>query len=99
MNEGAWRFATFPWVDQSRRHDRDVRQGWSWTGALYRKELFFAPPNLSNKRGYWAEQLLSSSLFRLYRAVGGDTEKTDNAGQAIPDIRQDGAPPPITSST
>jgi len=82
-NEGAWRGVTFPWVFQSRRHDRDVADGWSWTGALYQKELFFAPPQLCNKRGYWAEQLLSSALFRLYRGIGGDAVR--KTGQPVPD--------------
>jgi hypothetical protein len=85
-NDIDWRGVTFPWVDSSRRHDRKVTDGWSWTGALYRKELFFAPPDHCDKRGYWAEQLLSSSLFRLYRAVGGDTEKPDGTGKFVPDV-------------
>lgn len=82
-NEAKWRGVTFPWVFGSRRHDRDVADGWSWTGALYQKELFFAPPHLCNKRGYWAEQLLSSALFRLYRAIGGDT--VQQSGPLVPD--------------
>jgi hypothetical protein len=69
-----WRHATFPWVEEPRRHDRDPARGWSWSGSLYQHEKFFAEP-LSDRRGYWAEQILSTTLFRLYRAVGGDTER------------------------
>ena len=29
------------------------------------------------RKGYWSEQILSSSLFRLYRCIGGDTNKTN----------------------
>ena len=82
-NSGPWRGVTFPWVFIPRRHDRTVRDGFSWTGALYHREMYFAPPGLSDKRGYWAEQILSSSLFRLYRAIGGDSEAT-SGGQQVP---------------
>jgi hypothetical protein len=71
---GDWRGVTFPWLDlPARRHDRKVADGWSWSGLLYRPEKAY-PYGLSDRRGYWAEQLLSSSLFRLYRAMGGDSE-------------------------
>jgi hypothetical protein len=74
-DNGPWRGVTFPWVLIPRRHDRHVRDGWSWTGPLNRREVYFAVPGLSDKRGYWAEQILSSSLFRLYRAIGGDSKR------------------------
>jgi len=35
-----------------------------------------------HRKGYWAEQILSSSLFRLYRCLGGDTK---DAKTATPD--------------
>jgi hypothetical protein len=70
-----WRGVTFPWVLIPRRHDRRVQDGWSWTGPLNRREVYFAVPGQSDKRGYWAEQILSSSLFRLYRAIGGDSAR------------------------
>jgi hypothetical protein len=79
-NDGPWRGITFPWVLIPRRHDRAPRDGWGWTGSLYRRELDFAIPPQSDKRGYWAEQILSSSLFRLYRAIGGDSQTLDAAG-------------------
>ena len=76
VNDGSWRGVTFPWVFIPRRHDRVAQDGWGWTGALYKREVYFAVPGLSDKRGYWAEQMLSSSLFRLYRAIGGDSQTT-----------------------
>ncbi len=57
------RFLTFPWVNAgsgfTRRHDRDVTAGWGWFGASY-------------NTGYNGEQVLSSTLFRLYQSYGGD---------------------------
>lgn len=73
-NNGPWRGVTFPWVLIPRRHDRDVHDGWGWTGPMNHREVYFAVPGLSDKRGYWTEQILSSALFRLYRAIGGDSE-------------------------
>lgn len=71
-----WRYVSFPWVSQPRRrHDREVARGWSWNGAMYQRERFFADEGQCAKAGYWAEQLLSTTLFRLYRALGGDTEQ------------------------
>lgn len=82
-NNGPWRGVTFPWVLIPRRHDRDVQDGWGWTGPMNRREVYFAVPGLSDKRGYWTEQILSSSLFRLYRAIGGDSEVL-SSGQRMP---------------
>jgi hypothetical protein len=61
QHNGGWRGVTFPWVALSRRHDRQPTQGWAWGGPLDRPE-----------HGYWKEQILSSTLFRLYRTLGGD---------------------------
>lgn len=64
---------TFPWVASARRHDRDADLGWCWCGRrnrMRRAPLRF-PPLLY--KGYVEEQMLSSSIFRLYRAIGGDT--------------------------
>src|SRR3989449_10975801 len=47
------------------------------------REVYFAVPGLSDKRGYWTEQILSSALFRLYRAIGGDSEVLSNS-QRVP---------------
>jgi hypothetical protein len=60
-------------------------QGWSWNGSLHR--------GVSNTRrkGYETEQILSSSLFRLYQCLGGDTREKllpKKADQRIQLIRQ-----------
>ncbi len=56
------RFQTFPWVYSviNRRHDRDVTAGWAWGGTM-------------DVGGYSSEQVLCTTHFRLYRAVGGDS--------------------------
>ena len=58
------RFNTFPWVQEAtdigRRHDRKVSDGWAWFGPQY---------NI----GYRGEQILTTTLFRLYRSIGGDS--------------------------
>jgi hypothetical protein len=72
-NISYWRGMTFPWVFIPRRHDRCVTSGWSWGGTMHRA-LASVPDSISPRRkGYLSEQILSSSLFRLYRALGGDT--------------------------
>jgi zinc metalloprotease ZmpB len=63
------RFETFPFMKESaglsRRHDRDVTAGWAWGGAR-------------DDTQYGSEQILSTTLFRVYRAAGGDsTELSD----------------------
>lgn len=71
---------TFPWVRTGRRHDRDAAAGWCWCGrrnGMRHAPLVF-PPLLY--KGYIEEQMLSSSIFRFYRAIGGDT--FDAIGQA-----------------
>ncbi len=76
--KGNWRGATFPWVFLPRRHDRCVSHGWSWGGGLH---YAIAQVNKSavgpRRKGYWSEQILSSSLFRLYQCIGGDTTMVD----------------------
>jgi hypothetical protein len=68
-----WRGATFPWVFEPRRHDRCACQGWSW-GGLFHYDCSRIPNSQGARRkGYSTEQILSSSLFRLYRCIGGDT--------------------------
>ena len=68
-----WRGSTFPWVFLPRRHDRCVAVGWSWSGRLH-YALSQVPNSAGPRRkAYWSEQILSSSLFRLYRCIGGDT--------------------------
>jgi hypothetical protein len=63
---------TFPWVYLHRCHDRSVFNGWSWSGRLHRQARFTTNSNRRHK-GYESEQIMSTSLFRLYRALGGDT--------------------------
>jgi len=64
---------TFPWAYLHRRHDRDVFRGWSWCGRYHRPYRFTTDVNSYPRKGYQSEQILSTSLFRLYRALGGDT--------------------------
>ena len=57
------RFDTFPWVQAAtnlgRRHDRAIADGWGWFGPQYDTQ-------------YQAEQMLSTTMFRFYRSIGGD---------------------------
>ncbi|MBL0358315.1 MAG: hypothetical protein IPP72_16245 [Chitinophagaceae bacterium] len=60
------RFDTFPFinlnssVNPKRRHDRSPAANWGWSGSLA-------------TGGYNSEQILSTTLFRLYRSIGGDS--------------------------
>ncbi|MCP3442564.1 hypothetical protein [Bradyrhizobium sp. CCGUVB14] len=72
--DGNWRGATFPWVFTPRRHDRCISHGWSWGGTLHYAMSQVPDSTPPRRKGYWTEQILSSSLFRLYRAIGGDTK-------------------------
>jgi hypothetical protein len=67
------RWLTFPWVYVNRRHDRSVFYGWSWCGRYHRPAQFTTGGSHGPRKGYQSEQILSTSLFRLYRAIGGDT--------------------------
>jgi hypothetical protein len=83
-----WRGATFPWVFTPRRHDRCVSHGWGWGGLLH-YALSEVPDSTSPRRkGYWTEQILSSSLFRLYRCIGGDTNVVGAPGQPDQSARE-----------
>jgi hypothetical protein len=73
---------TFPWVYLHRRHDRSVRMGWSWSGTFHRAARFPAHSECRRK-GYQSEQILSTSLFRLYRALGGDTVDAGGAPDRV----------------
>lgn len=57
------RFDTFPWVQAGtplgRRHDRTIAAGWAWFGPQYNTQ-------------YNGEQILATTMFRLYRSMGGD---------------------------
>jgi len=60
------RGATFPWVGINRSHLRPV-SSWAWYGTRYN------PFGSGDGAGYVAEEILSSTLFRLYQAAGGDS--------------------------
>ncbi len=62
------RHVTFPWVGIGRSHQRPVSDH-AWYGTRYDP---FNPIG-SDRAGYVAEQMLSSTLFRVYQAVGGDS--------------------------
>ncbi|WP_445219323.1 hypothetical protein ACKWRH_03435 [Bradyrhizobium sp. Pa8] len=80
-----WRGVTFPFVQLPlRRHDRKVEQGWGWSGTLYEKP---APTyGVRDPAGYNSEQILSSTLFRLYCAAGGDAVRSNQARE--PDLER-----------
>jgi hypothetical protein len=67
---------TFPWIvgGEPRRHDRTAGDGWGWNGKIglkpYDDEL--------DALGYSTEQILSSTMFRFYRAIGGDASALAN---------------------
>jgi hypothetical protein len=63
------RFQTFPWLIPNRNHGRDVAAGWGWDGANYAP---FVRDGI-DEAGYLAEQILSTTLFRAYRSIGGDS--------------------------
>lgn len=59
------RFETFPFAfytfssSSKRRHDRTLSAGWGWGGT-------------KDDGSYGSEQIMSTTLFRLYRSIGGD---------------------------
>lgn len=61
---GTSRFQTFPWCPiggmGERFHNRDVAAGWAWGGSR-------------DDQGYGTEQILSTTLFRVYQVTGGDS--------------------------
>jgi len=60
-------FVTFPWVNIGRRHDRLPSGGWGWAG-----NIALNPFNITIDRGgYNNEQILSSTMFRIYLSLGG----------------------------
>jgi len=59
------RFLTFPWIPLiPRRHDRSVAAGWAWGGT-------------QDDQDYQSEEILSTTLFRIYRSTGGDSPYFD----------------------
>jgi zinc metalloprotease ZmpB len=66
---------TFPWLTgiapaARRRHDRAVAKGWGWGGYIAHHPF----NEEKDAGGYSNEQILSSTLFRFYRAIGGDSK-------------------------
>jgi zinc metalloprotease ZmpB len=55
------RFRYAPWNPINlRRADRDVTAGWAWGG-------------IQDDTGYGSEEILETTLFRVYRSIGGDS--------------------------
>lgn len=71
---------TYPFVFLTRRHDRSVCKGWSWGGTFHRSIIESPDISRSELKGYISEQILSSTLFRLYRILGGDTVDVEDGG-------------------
>ena len=68
------RFLSFPWIAvPGRLHGRRAQDGYCWCGRRNLLRLDFSAPLERHHHGYFEEQMLSSSLFRLYRSLGGDT--------------------------
>lgn len=67
------RFQTFPWIpaiSTSRRHDRKVSD-WAWGSKVVLDENGRL---ISGDDGsYGSEQILSTTLFRIYQSLGGDS--------------------------
>ncbi|NOJ50477.1 hypothetical protein [Bradyrhizobium archetypum] len=63
------RFETFPWITvANRRHDRAVAAGFGWSG-----NIALHPFTAVDPKGYENEQILSTTMFRIYRSIGGDS--------------------------
>ncbi|MBL8350920.1 MAG: hypothetical protein JNL87_11450 [Burkholderiaceae bacterium] len=78
------RFVTFPWIEVAgRSHGRNAQRGHCWCGARNQVRLDFSASLDHYQHSYFGEQLLSSSLFRLYRSLGGDTRGADEVDDAL----------------
>lgn len=55
------RFIRSPFRQNLRRSDRDPASGWGWGGA-------------QDDGSYGSEQILSTTMFRVYRGIGGDSD-------------------------
>jgi hypothetical protein len=64
------RYDTFPWLVgvEKRCHNRTAGDGWGWNGKIGLNPF----DDTMDSRGYSNEQILSSTMFRFYRAIGGD---------------------------
>jgi hypothetical protein len=60
-NDSQQRFRYAPWnPSNTRRFDRRVTDGFAWGGT-------------QDDKGYGSEQILCTTMFRVYRAIGGDS--------------------------
>jgi hypothetical protein len=75
------RFLTFPWIGINRRHDHSVVV-WGWSGEVatnpFRRDPTDTPTKINpnppyDAYGYNTEQILSTTHFRFYRSIGGDS--------------------------
>ncbi|WP_310264026.1 hypothetical protein [Roseateles saccharophilus] len=72
--EAEVRHLTFPWIEvPGRSHGRSAVRGYGWCGCRNLTRLDFTASLERYHHNYFGEQILSSSLFRLYRSLGGDT--------------------------
>ncbi len=84
---GAYRGVTFPFIQLPlRQHDRNVGDGWGWNGTRYERPR--RTYGLRDPAGYNSEQILSSTLFRLYCAFGGDAVRRNAAGKWEADVER-----------
>jgi hypothetical protein len=81
-SQAADRFMTFPWVDVPigrRRHNRTPAAGWGWASEVALNPFRTNPANANDSNlpwdngGYNNEQVLSTTHFRIYRSIGGDS--------------------------
>jgi hypothetical protein len=95
MQTAEARGETFPWISTSsahpmgtggRRHDLTAASGFGWYGSEY-------GPALQPDFDYLREQIMASTLFTLYRVLGGDDK---HAGQPDLAMRQAAADHAIT---
>src|SRR6266700_2967530 len=72
-SQAADRFQTFPWLYSivSRRHDRTPAGGWGYGGNIALNPFSAT----YDGGGYNNEQILSSTHFRIYQSIGGDSAK------------------------
>lgn len=59
---------TFPWIGYERRHNRSPSNGWSWDGP---RDINDGDAQLQR------EQILSTTHFNLYKALGGGADQVE----------------------
>ncbi|HEY9110041.1 MAG TPA: hypothetical protein VIN58_25465, partial [Roseateles sp.] len=80
--EAEIRHVTFPWIEvPGRSHGRSALRGYGWCGCRNLVRLDFSASLERYHHNYFGEQILSSSLFRLYRSLGGDTRQGGGNGK------------------